>query len=87
MGHLLYLMFQCDRECDGKFGKFVGTKHTPRCVTVSEFWQHRAQLSSFWRPCRFLLAAVSNTDHGLATIQRICICREPVFLPESLHLG
>ena len=21
-------MFQCDRECDGKFGNFVGTKHT-----------------------------------------------------------
>ena len=33
MGHLLYLMFRCDRGCDGKFGKFgsfVGTKHT--CV-------------------------------------------------------
>jgi len=31
MGHLLYLMFRCDRGCDGKFGKFrnfVGTKHT-----------------------------------------------------------
>ena len=22
-------MFRCDRRCDGKFGKFVGTKHTP----------------------------------------------------------
>ena len=60
MSHLLYLMFRCDRGCDGKFGKFVGTKHTPRCATVSEFWQHRAQLSSFWRPCRFLLAAVQH---------------------------
>ena len=29
MDHLLYLMFRCDRECDGKFGNFVGTKHTP----------------------------------------------------------
>ena len=31
MGHLLYLMFRCDRGYDGKFGKFgnfVGTKHT-----------------------------------------------------------
>ena len=33
MGYLLYLMFRCDRRCDGcdgKFGNFVGTKHTPR---------------------------------------------------------
>ena len=33
MSHLLYLMFRCDRRCDGKFGKFenfVGTKHTHR---------------------------------------------------------
>ena len=33
MGHLLYLMFRCDRGCDGKFGKcgnFVETKHTHR---------------------------------------------------------
>ena len=22
MSHLLYLMFRCDRECDGKFRKF-----------------------------------------------------------------
>ena len=22
MGHLLYLIFRCDRRCDGKFGKF-----------------------------------------------------------------
>ena len=22
-------MFQCDKRCDGKFGNFVGTKHTP----------------------------------------------------------
>ena len=31
MCHLLYLMFRCDRGCDGKFekfGNFVGTKHT-----------------------------------------------------------
>ena len=31
MGHLLYLIFRFDRRCDGKFGKFgnfVGTKHT-----------------------------------------------------------
>ena len=31
MSHLLYLMFRCDRGCDGKFGKFgnfVGSKHT-----------------------------------------------------------
>ena len=42
MGHLLYLMFRCDRGCDGKFGKFgnfVGTKHTleqiPGCASVN----------------------------------------------------
>ena len=29
MGHLLYLIFRCDRRCDGKFGKFAETKHTP----------------------------------------------------------
>ena len=31
MSHLLYLMFRCDKGYDGKFGKFgnfVGTKHT-----------------------------------------------------------
>ena len=31
MSYLLYLMFRCDRRCDGcdgKFGNFVGTKHT-----------------------------------------------------------
>ena len=31
MDYLLYLMFRCDRRCDGcdgKFGNFVGTKHT-----------------------------------------------------------
>ena len=28
MGYLLYLMFRCDKRCDGKFGNFVGTKHT-----------------------------------------------------------
>ena len=36
MSHLLYLMFRCDRECDGKFrefGNFVGTKHTLRKLT------------------------------------------------------
>ena len=34
MGYLLYLMFRCDRRCDrcdGKFGNFMGTKHTPSC--------------------------------------------------------
>ena len=34
MGHLLYIMFRCDRGCDGKFGKFgnfVGSKHTHYC--------------------------------------------------------
>ena len=33
MGYLLYLMFRCDRRCDGcdgKFGNLAGTKHTPR---------------------------------------------------------
>ena len=33
MGYLLYLMFWCDRRCDGcdgKFGNLVGTKHTLR---------------------------------------------------------
>ena len=37
MGHLLYLMFRCDRGCDGKFekfGNFVGTKHTPDIYDV-----------------------------------------------------
>ena len=32
MSYLLYLIFRCDRGCDGKFGKFenfVGTKHNP----------------------------------------------------------
>ena len=31
MNYLLYLMFRCDRRCDGYNGKFenlVGTKHT-----------------------------------------------------------
>jgi len=31
MGYLLYLMYRCDRRCDGcdgKFGNLVGTKHT-----------------------------------------------------------
>ena len=31
MDYLLYLMFRCDKRCDGcdgKFGNFVGTKHT-----------------------------------------------------------
>ena len=31
MDYLLYLIFQCDRRCDGcdgKFGNLVGTKHT-----------------------------------------------------------
>ena len=33
MSYLLYLMFRCDKRCDGKFGKFrnfVATKHTLR---------------------------------------------------------
>ena len=37
MGYLLYLMFRCDRRCDGKFGKFgnfVVTKHTLTCISV-----------------------------------------------------
>ena len=29
MCHLLYLIFRCNRGCDEKFGKFMGTKHTP----------------------------------------------------------
>ena len=35
MGHLLYLMFRCNRGCDGKFGKFenfVASKHTQCCA-------------------------------------------------------
>ena len=38
MGYLLYLMFRCDRRCDGcdgNFGNFVGTKHTPDGHTLS----------------------------------------------------
>src|SRR6185503_4916956 len=38
MSYLLYLMFRCDRRCDGcdgKFGNLVGTKHTPRLNTFS----------------------------------------------------
>jgi len=39
MGYLLYLMFRCDRRCDGcdeKFGNLVGTKHTLRsCIGLS----------------------------------------------------
>ena len=30
MDYLIYLIFRCDRRCDGKFGNFVGTKHTQR---------------------------------------------------------
>ena len=34
MGYLLYLMFRCDRRCDGKFGNLVGTKHTQGCLVL-----------------------------------------------------
>ena len=50
MDHLLYLMFRCDRRCDGKFGKFenfVGTKHTqsgedekPRTHCSKDYQKH-----------------------------------------------
>ena len=36
MDYLLYLMFRCDRRCDGKFGNFVGTKHTLGIVAVED---------------------------------------------------
>ena len=35
MCYLLYLMFRSDKKCDrcdGKFGNFMGTKHTPASV-------------------------------------------------------
>ena len=37
MSYLLYLMFRCDRRCDGcdgKFGNLVGTKHTHGVLNV-----------------------------------------------------
>ena len=50
MSYLIYLMFRCDRRCDGcdgKFRNFVGTKHTLGelthrrvCLAVSvSLWQ------------------------------------------------
>ena len=49
MSYLLYLMFRCDRRCDGcdgKFGNFVGTKHTHRAIErqiSAQFSERRAQ--------------------------------------------
>ena len=41
MSYLLYLMFRCDSECDGKFekfGNFVGSKHTLSQLTADQAW-------------------------------------------------
>ena len=38
MSYLLYLIFRCDRRCDGcdgKFGNLVGTKHTLCCKCMA----------------------------------------------------
>jgi len=74
MGHLLYLMFRCDRGCDGKFGKFgifVGTKHTPRedvVVLLCSFngpFRHRMDTkSSYFLEIR-LLKSVGMMFHAL----------------------
>ena len=45
-------MFRCDKRCDGcdgKFGNFVGTKHTPHdlysvaALTILEYPKNKAQ--------------------------------------------
>ena len=40
MSYLLYLMFQCDRRCDGKFGNLVGTKAVFSSKVPNFFFRH-----------------------------------------------
>ena len=52
MGHLLYLMFRCDRGCDWKFGNFVGTKHTHYDLFHAPILRHaQPRLFCSWRQC------------------------------------
>ena len=65
MGHLLYLMFRCDRGCDGKFGKFgnfVGTKHTLKWLrhtiekkAITDRWNKHTLLRPFHFFCAYLV--------------------------------
>jgi len=60
MCYLLYLMFRCDRRCDrcdGKFGNFVGTKHTLCRKTLSQYSQIKKwRRTKHWRKWRFCSA-------------------------------
>jgi len=50
MSYLLYLMFRCDKRCDGcdgKFGNFVGTKHTLCLSDSSSRWTRKDASAEF----------------------------------------
>ena len=58
MDYLLYLMFRCDSGCDGKFGNFVGTKHTHGCarpsIPLASRQTTRRRIETRERPARVL---------------------------------
>ena len=61
MDYLLYLMFRCDKRCDGcdgKFGNLVGTKHTyettaslSRLLSISQSKHWSMHASTQWIEC------------------------------------
>ena len=55
-------MFRCDRGCDGKFGNFVGTKHT-----LWGFVRFPGTSSSCYWP-----KLMSNPDPNFKVVLEIC---------------
>ena len=69
MSYLLYLMFRCDKRCDGcdeKFGNFMGTKHTPHLKAV----EMRAKEKPEKGQARRALPGRGSRSPGLAFTRR-----------------
>ena len=102
MGHLLYLIFRCDRRCDGKFGKFgnfVGTKHTPRngwpasrpALQESESVRRRVRSQSLGRETvhhspGLQYACMIDADSSACTIHTGCMAVDRLNLHMSISL-
>ena len=81
MCYLLYLMFRCDRRCDGcdgKFGNFVGTKHTLRTKACEKLWKKVRIGVPAWRAilCIHVFSGFSRLSHACRFHQRSEISRQ-----------
>ena len=79
MSYLLYLMFRCNRRCDGKFGNFVGTKHTLICYMCGNLYIRHLIFSG-----NFYITSMA-TSYKIFFWQLMCMTLFLVFVTTPVH--